>query len=105
MKIDPSLTALKALGSGLEFPGGPEASRTGRSSTEAFGSALMDAIGEVQGSEAEASRMIQKFSSGEEIDLHEVLLAVNKAELTFKAMMQVRNKLLDAYRDIIRMGV
>ncbi|MFQ5767366.1 MAG: flagellar hook-basal body complex protein FliE [Acidobacteriota bacterium] len=39
------------------------------------------------------------------MDLHEVLLAVNKAELTFKAMMQVRNKLLDAYRDIIRMGV
>ena len=45
------------------------------------------------------------FAMGREIDLHTVLLQVEKADLSFKTMMEVRNKLLDAYREVMRIQI
>jgi len=42
---------------------------------------------------------------GEAVDLHEVMVAVEKAKTSFDLLMEIRNKALDAYREIMRMQV
>lgn len=51
----------------------------------------------------EASDAIVKFAEGDGENLHEVMLAVNKAELSFKFLMEARNKLVEAYQEVMRM--
>jgi flagellar hook-basal body complex protein FliE len=47
----------------------------------------------------------QAFEAGEEVDVTKVMLAREKASLAFEATLQVRNKLLSAYKDIVSMPV
>lgn len=70
-----------------------------------FADALEGAVGRVDALQKKAELSTQAFARGEEIDLHTVLLDVREAEIAFKAMLEVRNKLVDAYREILRMGV
>jgi len=51
-----------------------------------------------------ADEMIKKFLVGE-ADIHQVMIALERAELSFQLMMQVRNKLIEAYQEIMRMQV
>lgn len=87
----------------LQLDRSPSAPRpsTGPSFESALESAI-DSVSEVQATSDEATR---RFALGQETDLHTVLLAVEKADLTFRTMMEVRNKLLDAYREVMRMQV
>jgi flagellar hook-basal body complex protein FliE len=48
---------------------------------------------------------VQAFESGQETDVTKVMLAREKASLAFEATLQVRNKLLSAYKDIVSMPV
>jgi flagellar hook-basal body complex protein FliE len=47
----------------------------------------------------------QAYEAGEEVDVTKVMLAREKSSLAFEATMQIRNKLLSAYKDIISMPV
>jgi flagellar hook-basal body complex protein FliE len=44
------------------------------------------------------------FARGADVELHDVLIKVEEAEIAFRAMMEVRNRLIDAYRQIMQMG-
>jgi flagellar hook-basal body complex protein FliE len=70
-----------------------------------FGSALKQAVGSLQqlGSQADASSLA--LAKGDPIDIHEVMLANEQASLGFSMAVQVRNKLVDAYSEIMRMSV
>ncbi len=70
-----------------------------------FGEMLKDAISVVNEVQKQSDIQIQKFMAGESQDLHETLIAVQKADLSFQMMMQVRNKILQAYNEIMRMPV
>jgi flagellar hook-basal body complex protein FliE len=70
-----------------------------------FGEILKDAITAVNEVQKQSDLQIQKLMSGESQDLHETLIAVQKADLTFQTMMQVRNKIIQAYTEIMRMPV
>ena len=70
-----------------------------------FADALEGAVNRVDDLQKKAESSTAAFARGEEIDLHNVLLDVREAEIAFKAMVEVRNKLVDAYREILRMGV
>ena len=48
---------------------------------------------------------VQKLMTGESQDLHATLIAVQKADLSFQMMMQVRNKIIQAYQEIMRTQV
>ena len=54
---------------------------------------------------AVAGNAAQAFESGKEVDVTKVMLAREKASLAFEATMQIRNKLLSAYKDIMSMPV
>lgn len=51
----------------------------------------------------EADQKVREFAVGEKQDLHEIMIASEKANISFKLLLQIRNKLLEAYREIMRM--
>ena len=82
-----------------------KAARAPREDTGArFGEALKQAISEVDDLQQRGEAAQQAFARGEPIELHDVLIRVEEAEIAFKTMMEVRNKLVTAYQDILRMG-
>jgi flagellar hook-basal body complex protein FliE len=70
-----------------------------------FQKVLDETIGEVQRLQNEADSTIQQLVSGEIKDVTEAMVAVEKADISFQTMMQVRNKIVAAYEEIMRMQV
>jgi flagellar hook-basal body complex protein FliE len=72
---------------------------------EAFHSAFTDAVAKVEEFQNNAAASVNRFLSGEGEELHQVALATKQAELTFDLFMQVRNKVVAAYDEVMRMQV
>jgi flagellar hook-basal body complex protein FliE len=70
-----------------------------------FKNILNNAIGEVEGSRSDAAKSVEKFLSGNGEDLHSTILATQRAELEFQMFMQVRNKVVSAYQEIMKMQI
>ena len=70
-----------------------------------FSSALSNAIDELNKSQIESDTATNKFIKGEITDIHEVMIASQKASITRQAAIEVRNKVIDAYKEIMRMQV
>jgi len=70
-----------------------------------FGEMLKSAISTANDLQKQSDVEIQKLMTGETQDLHTTLIAVQKADLSFQMMMQVRNKIVQAYQEIMRMPV
>lgn len=94
------------LGKSLDFktsemPGINQTEGTGKS----FGEFLADSIGKVNGLQQEADVAMQRVASGDSQNIHETLLAVERADIAFKQMNQIRMKVIDAYKEIMKMQV
>ena len=70
-----------------------------------FGDHLKTALTQVSALQSQASSVSQAYEAGEEVDVTKVMLAREKSSLAFEATMQIRNKLLSAYKDIVSMPV
>jgi flagellar hook-basal body complex protein FliE len=68
-----------------------------------FGEVLANAIGSVETASRGASASVQRFLSGEGQELHTTIMATQRAELAFEMFLQVRNKVVSAYQEIMRM--
>ncbi|MGE0826622.1 MAG: flagellar hook-basal body complex protein FliE [Candidatus Binatia bacterium] len=66
---------------------------------------LKQAVGEVDDLHQTAEKDIQQLVGGGTGDLQETLIAMERADISFRLMMQVRNKILDAYQEVMRMQV
>jgi flagellar hook-basal body complex protein FliE len=73
--------------------------------TKSFGEFLQDSIGKVNSIQNDANVAMEKLASGESQNLHETLLAVEKADIAFRTMNQVRTKVIDAYKEIMKMQI
>lgn len=65
-----------------------------------FKSALLDSIQEVNSMQQSADRAVEQLVAGEDVSPAEVLTAVQKADIAFRLMMQMRNKMVQAYNEI-----
>jgi flagellar hook-basal body complex protein FliE len=70
-----------------------------------FGATLTKAVQTVNAQQAKASELTAAYERGETHDIVSVMVERQKASLGFEATLQVRNKLLSAYRDIMNMPV
>jgi flagellar hook-basal body complex protein FliE len=70
-----------------------------------FGDFLKDAISTVNDLQKQSDQEVQKIMAGESQDLHTTVIAMQKADLSFQMMMQVRNKIVAAYQEIMRTQV
>jgi flagellar hook-basal body complex protein FliE len=68
-----------------------------------FQKILAGAVSQVESSRAEANLSIQNFLRGENEELHQVVLATQQAEISLELFQQVRNKVVQAYSEIMRM--
>jgi flagellar hook-basal body complex protein FliE len=71
--------------------------------TQSFSDMLSKSLVEVNSMQVEANKAIQKLASGQTKNIHETMLAVENAEMAFKTMNQVRMKVIEAYKEIMRM--
>lgn len=69
-----------------------------------FADTLADAVGNVSAIQKRAGDMTAAYERGEVTDIAQVMLARQESGVAFEATMQVRNKLLSAYQEIMRMG-
>lgn len=83
--------------------------QTGPSKAEkkstSFSEVLKESINKVGELEKEASQQTEKLVKMEGQDIHNTMIAVEKADLSFQLMMQIRNKIISAYEEIMRMQV
>jgi flagellar hook-basal body complex protein FliE len=70
-----------------------------------FKETVKNFVDDVNGLQLKAGESIDNFASGEVENVHEVMIAMTKAEVSFKFMMETRNKLIDAYKEIMKMQV
>jgi flagellar hook-basal body complex protein FliE len=75
---------------------------TANGATGEFGSMLASAVQQVNQLQNDASLSIQKFLTGEGEELHNVALATQRAEVAFDLGVQVRNKVVSAYQEIMK---
>ena len=93
-------------GIGALKPPLPSTSNSGGKAAGAdFGSTLKEAVNSLNqlGSQADSASL--SLAKGDPIDIHEVMLATEQASLGFSMAVQVRNKLVDAYTEVMRMSV
>ncbi|MEJ2229968.1 MAG: flagellar hook-basal body complex protein FliE [Nitrospirales bacterium] len=72
---------------------------------QGFGDLLKKAVESVNAMQHEAGRLENAVANGENVNIHQAVIAGEKAGLSFKLLMQVRNKVIDAYQEIMRMQV
>lgn len=72
---------------------------------QSFGTFLKDAIQEVNNKQSDSDMMTEKLVRGGDVELHDVMITAQKATITLNATMEVRNKVIEAYQEIIRMPV
>ena len=82
----------------------PSTPKTAAAPTSSFGNLLNEAIQQVNELEQNSQNELQKFLSNES-DLNSVMIALEKADLSFQTMMQVRNKFVQAYQEIMKAQV
>jgi flagellar hook-basal body complex protein FliE len=69
------------------------------------GNFFEELVGKVSDLQAQADGKIKNMVTGDSKELHEVMMAVEKANISFQFLTQVRNKALEAYQDIMKMQV
>jgi flagellar hook-basal body complex protein FliE len=84
----------------------PKESQPNRTEGEAsFKETLQTFIKDVDNLQINAEEMSQKLVTGEVENIHQVMLAMEEAHTSFQLMMEMRNKILDAYREVMKMQV
>ncbi len=79
------------------------APRTDKADGSSFQSILGNLVKEVNGLQADADKSIEGLVTGETTNVHDVTTRMTEAGIAFDLMMEVRNKLMDAYQQIMRM--
>jgi flagellar hook-basal body complex protein FliE len=98
-----AIDGISSLGFGALSP--KPASSPQNDALGSFKDMLDDAVSQVNQQQLDADGTIAKFAAGEISDIHDVMIAVEKAGLSLQYTIQIRNKMLEAYQEIMRMQV
>src|SRR5207249_3234046 len=83
----------------------PEAAPAGGDKGNSFAAVLGDSLAEVNRLQQQADASITALATGDKASLHDTMIAMEQADVSFRLMMQVRNKIVEAYQEIMRMQV
>ncbi|MGA1875723.1 MAG: flagellar hook-basal body complex protein FliE [bacterium] len=76
-----------------------------RDESPSFRDLIRESIQKVDQSQKEADQVLQDFVNHRSKDLHEVMISWEKADISLRFLMQIRNKVLEAYQEVMRMPV
>jgi flagellar hook-basal body complex protein FliE len=96
---------INGIGAGVGFGGvgGLGAARTNASGRGSFADSVVGAVESLDRSQQAAEAEVARAVAGESPDLHQTIVALQSSDLTFQLALQVRNKLIGAYEEIMRM--
>jgi len=77
----------------------------GENIVSSFGEYLKNALDNVSNLELDAQKIAEDFAAGRTDNIHQVMIAAEKADVALQFTMQIRNKILDAYNEIMRMQI
>jgi flagellar hook-basal body complex protein FliE len=95
------LTGNRSIGSGQSSP---SLSKTDGTKSD-FVQTLKNAIGSVDSLQKDSDLKMQMLATGQNTNIHETMIAAEKADVALRLMVQVRNKIIEAYQEIMRMQV
>ncbi|MDZ5473486.1 flagellar hook-basal body complex protein FliE [Bacillus sp. 31A1R] len=72
---------------------------------KSFASVLKNSIEKVNDAQFQSDQLTNKLAKGGNVDLHEVMIASQKASVTLQATIEIRNKVIEAYQEVMRMQV
>lgn len=102
--IDLMVNQLRAVAA--QAGGGASASANASAPSQDFAALLQSAVDEVNNTQLDARQLTRQFEAGNaEVNLQDVVLSLQKASLSFQTMVQVRNKLVSAYQEVMNMQV
>ena len=76
-----------------------------KSAAEGFGNILTEFIGDVNQAQMDSAKITKDFISGDNIEIHEVMIAGEKAKTSLELLMEIRNKTVDMYKELTRMSI
>jgi flagellar hook-basal body complex protein FliE len=99
------MNPIQSISTPLTFSPSALAGKDAAQGTSSFKDVLLDSIQQVNQMQQQADDAVEKMATGGDVSPAEVLTAVQKADLAFKMMLQVRNKLVQAYEEVQAMRV
>jgi flagellar hook-basal body complex protein FliE len=93
----PKEIEIPAVGGGSQTPIKP------KDGSPAFGDMFSSFLKDVNEMQVKADQSIQKMVTGEVKDVHQVMLAVGEAKVAFNLLLEIRNKTMEAYQEVMRM--
>jgi flagellar hook-basal body complex protein FliE len=100
-----SLDPVGGIGAAAAAPLASAQPRGGADTLSRFGAWFSEQLGEVNGRLQNADAKLQRLATGDVESLHRVMIELEEARLSFQLLMQVRNKTLEAYQEIMRMQI
>ncbi len=96
---------IRRIQSILQQQAPPEGTQAHAGGEASFGETLQHCLEEVNNLQQNADATTQRLLSGDLENVHQVMLAMEEANTSFQLMMEMRNKILEAYREVMRMQV
>lgn len=96
---------IRRIQSILQQQAPPEGAPTGPGEEASFQETLKSFMNDVNGLQKDADASTQRLLTGDLENIHQMMLAMEEANTSFQLMMEMRNKILEAYREVMRMQV
>jgi len=93
---------------GIEMPeelSQPPGVNSTQPANESFSSMLSQMVSDVNAAQVNSAQAVSALQSGQNVPLHQAVIAMEEANVSFQLMVEVRNRVLDAYQEIMRMQV
>ncbi len=101
---DPRITAIQQMSQLKDIAQSKDNIRQNKPEIS-FKDMMKEYLNEANEQQLEADENIQKIIAGEDVDPHDVMIAAEKANLSFDLIMEIRNKMLEAYKEVIKTPV
>ncbi|MDT8897686.1 flagellar hook-basal body complex protein FliE [Thermanaerothrix sp. 4228-RoL] len=101
MEVTPS-SINRVLGNQPSLSNSPVGRQGG---AEAVGKTFTEVLGALSQSENQSNALIQQLAAGEDVEIHQVMMAVEETDINFRIAMAIRDRLVEAYREVMRMSV
>ncbi len=98
-----AIESLNSVSSAMVTPGNTLKTATPYESQQKFANFLKDSINNVMKTEETSNQLTSKMINGENVDIHQVMTAAQKSGITLQLTLEVRNKAIEAYQEMMRM--
>jgi flagellar hook-basal body complex protein FliE len=78
---------------------------SGQEPSQSFAASLQNAVNSVNTAQKDSDHQMQELATGKSQNIHETMIASEKADIALRLMVQVRNKMIEAYQEMMRMQV